>query len=484
MNFIPQGYALISDILKDESEAAIRFLERFEIVVWLSTLSLLLLEAAFIFRPMGREINTRIGELEASEKKAKERAEESKAAAAVKARFLTTMSHEIRTPLSAMIGMTSVLLASRLDKDQREHVRTTKTAGQHLLRVLNDILDLAKLESGKTELNLSRFQLRDEIEKAIEILAEQAEEKGIDLQFSCDGGSRYWFEGDAGRLRQVLLNLVGNAIKFTPQGSVKIIAVASRLESAEVGDTLHFRISVADTGIGIAEQDIPSLFNEFEQIDNEINREAKGTGLGLAICRHLVTAIGGEIGVESQPGRGSTFWFTMPLTLISVKERLSDSAPETPILRHRGLRVLVAEDNPTNRTILKVMLEHLDHETVFAESGAEALELARSDRFDLLLLDVRLPDMDGAETLRRIRNLGDVYASIPAIAVTAHTSEEERRSILDSGFDDHLPKPVDIEKLDRLLRAVMTQTSNPGEDPEADETAGSRLTSIARTAVA
>lgn len=362
--------------------------------------------------------------------------------------------------MTAVLGMADLLAAESLTRRQRGYVEVALASGRHLLSVIDDILDLSRIEVGGIELEHVGFHLAEALGHARSLLASQAVERGLALSLTLDEGLPPMVLGDPRRLRQVLLNLVGNALKFTHAGGITISARRGRPAAGEKDAAGRIRFEVRDTGIGIPPEAQPGLFEPFSQGDRSTARRYGGTGLGLAICRRLVEGMGGMIGVESEPGRGSLFWFEIPLEPCATVAAAAGRARPDPASMS-PLQVLVAEDVATNRLVLEAMLGRYGHETTFAQNGAEAVVLAAEGRFDLVLMDVQMPVMNGLEAARRIRQLPPPTSSVPILGLTANIMEGERRQCLEVGMDAILTKPVAWPELFAVL-ADLTSGRPPG----------------------
>lgn len=364
-----------------------------------------------------------------------------------KSEFLAIMSHEIRTPMNGILGMLAVLDDTSLTDDQRKLVSVARTSADSLLVLLNDILDMSKIEAGKMEFELSTFELLPLARSVIHLYSPQARTKGIALDSVVDQGTPPVVVGDAGRIRQVLLNLVSNALKFTTHGSVTI-----RLCSP-ISPGMTVRFEVVDTGVGIAEDKHDAVFVSFNQIDRSYARRFGGTGLGLSICRSLIEAMEGKIGFDSAAGRGSRFWFELPLqaSQVSVRKETRDDEGQQPA---KALRILVAEDNATNQMVARMLLEGLGHKVDVVNDGLEAVQAVDRRTYDLVLMDVSMPVMDGIEASNRIREMGEPYSSIPIVALTANAMSADREVFLSAGIDRVVTKPIVKAKLEALLSEI------------------------------
>ncbi len=385
-----------------------------------------------------REI-TEMKQREADLARAREAAE---AAARAKTRFLATMSHEIRTPMNGVIGMADLLWDTELTAGQRSYVGTMVESGRALLSIINDVLDLTRLDAGKPVITQSPFCLTDCVRGSIELLRPLALERGLNLVLEMPASPLPLFVGDGGRVRQIVLNLVGNALKFTEAGSVRVRVAEA--DAALPGGTpaKAIGISVTDTGIGIGADRLDLIFDSFTQADSETTRKFGGTGLGLTISRLLATEMGGTLSVVSEPGQGSRFDFDLPLPVAPTAPVRETPAPvETSGVA--GHRILIAEDNRTNALIVRKMLEDTGAELVFVTDGAAAVEAAGAARFDLILMDLSMPGMDGLQATREIRaRETGIGTRTAVIALTANAFEEDRLACEAAGFDDFLTKPV------------------------------------------
>ena len=367
------------------------------------------------------------------------------AASHAKSEFLSNVSHDIRTPLNAIIGFAEMILVSESLGTARRQAEVILKESEHLLELINDVLDDAKIESGKVELEHEPLDLRQMAQWVVGSVHVQAREKGLEISLLMEDDVPCYVLGDALRLRQVLLNLVGNAVKFTHRGGVTVRIEALRGDSDRVG----LRFSVIDTGIGIPKEKHQIIFEDFSQVDGSTTRKYGGTGLGTSIARKLVHLMGGQIGLESEPGKGSTFWFTLSSKVCQGPAHPDESAlisqgppASTQQTKVRAGHILMAEDYPTNQQLARAHLESAGHRLEIVENGAEAVAACRARTFDLILMDLQMPEMDGYEAARLIRSGDSRCAGIPILAMTANASASARKACRKAGIDGVITKPI------------------------------------------
>jgi signal transduction histidine kinase/CheY-like chemotaxis protein len=407
-------------------------------------------------RALNAELETRVrhrtAELEAANAALVLARDTAAAASRAKSTFLANMSHELRTPMNAIMGMTNLALRQADNPKLVDQLNKVDIASKHLLSVINDILDISKIEAERLQLEQTNFKLGQVLENVVNLIGHKVQEKGLKLRIDlAPEVARQSLRGDPLRLGQILLNFAGNAVKFTEQGAITIRA---RLSEESVADAL-LRFEVQDTGVGISAEDQKRLFTAFEQADSSMTRKYGGTGLGLAISRRLAHLMGGETGVESTPDHGSTFWFTARLGKVTdaAEPALAQdilSAEERLKVQYAKTHILLAEDEPINQEVSRGLLEDAGLVVDLAEDGMEALALARQNRYALILMDMQMPNLNGVDATKAIRALPG-YAEIPILAMTANAFDEDRQVCIEAGMNDHIGKPVDPDRLFETL---------------------------------
>jgi CheY-like chemotaxis protein len=377
--------------------------------------------------------------------------DEAESATRAKSAFLATMSHEIRTPLNGVLGMAQAMAMGTLDAEQHQRLDVIRQSGESLLAILNDVLDLSKIEAGKLELERAEFELEETVQGALSAFAATAQAKGLTLTLNIQPAARGVYIGDSVRVRQILYNLISNGLKFTGKGGVKV--TLSRRGR-------RLRLQVADTGIGVAPEKLAGLFQKFEQADASTTRRYGGTGLGLSICRDLAALMGGEIHAESRPGEGATFTVELPLERTADSpERMSRVAGKRPAVMEEAaaIRVLAAEDNGMNQLVLRTLLAQVGIEPTIVGNGREAVEAWASEPWDMILMDVQMPEVDGptATGMIRARERAAGLARTPIIALTANAMAHQVAEYAEAGMDGFVAKPIEAARLFEAIAVAL-----------------------------
>lgn len=387
----------------------------------------------------------RAGDLQKQIMLAEQETQAAAAASEAKSQFLAHMSHEIRTPLNGIIGIADILAQSNLDEVQDQYIKTIRNSGEALLSIINDILDFSKIEAGKLELESTSFSIETLFQSLKDLFIAQLKEKDLELDYKLDPTIPKFLKGDPLRIKQILLNLISNGLKFTQEGGIYLTAQAQSLSPNVV-----LEISVRDTGIGIPSDKQKSLFEAFTQVDSSTTRKYGGTGLGLQISKRLVEIMGGRIRLDSQLDKGSTFTFTLAL-------EQGEEVKDTKVIPRRtgqhnvaDLKVLVAEDNPTNQMVVSAMLKRLGYEFDICNNGEEAIHALNKHQYDLVLMDCQMPVLDGFAATEQIRMNPD-WQDLPIIALTAGATDKEQKQCYDAGMNDFLSKPITIDVLEKSL---------------------------------
>ena len=455
----------LSDLQRERSETFERSAQRLFALLLVLVLIGALATTAYLAQRRRSELDLR-----AAREAAEATAAKSDQASKAKTNFLASMSHEIRTPLNGIIGYSELLFDTELSSDQRRYLERIQFAGSALLSTVNDILDFSKIEAGRIQLRPHAFSLGPLINNATSIVADQAQRKRLSFDVDLIAGLPEVILGDEARIRQVLLNLLNNAIKFTERGGIRLTVEA--LQDASAAHTLHFTVS--DTGIGIPATQLDRLFDHFYQVDHARMSRFGGTGLGLAISKRLTEAMGGEIGVRSEEGKGSVFWFTIPCTQPSQRDAGMLAARDAARPSHgpRG-HILLVEDLEHNRDLAGTILRNFGHTVDTAENGAEAVEKVRSVSYDLVLMDIQMPVMDGLTAAQKIRELDHPARDVPIIAVTANVLPHQVKMFGEAGMNGHAAKPFKkaelLEKVAICLQRTRLSLPTASARPESDE---------------
>lgn len=432
-------------LFEKESYLAIQRFIRIELGLMLFTLFTLLLEALFIFRPVSRILDRALNELS----EAKGRAEK---ALSIKSEFLAVISHEIRTPLNAIIGMTTLLKDEKLSEEGSGHLKVIRRSGKNLNNLINDVLDFSKIEANKMSLDSHEFNIEDIVRQTTSLFYANAKERNLDFDIFINNSHHHWIRSDSARIQQVISNLLSNAIKFSSDDKIII-----NLESQVINDhQVEYTFSIKDYGIGMSVEQQENLFELFQQGDSSTTRKFGGSGLGLAISKNLAELLEGDISLESEEGKGSTFYFKFRASIIDKPiDIFKDEEIEIEGLQF-DYSMMVVDDNSVNLTLLIKYLEKLGVDAVKATNGKEALELYREQAFDVIIMDCQMPVMDGYTASVKIKEIGNPYI----IAYTAGVTPEEKERCSEHKMDDFLPKPLELEQLRATLKRFLSKKMN------------------------